>query len=98
LPKKEYTLFCQALATRYPEAVKIRLVQDHLNTHTTRSFYEHWPAAEAVALAQRFEFYYPPKSASWLNMIEIEFSAVARQCLDRRIATLERLEAEVSRD
>lgn len=93
--KKEYTLFCQALATRYPEAVKIRLVQDNLNTHTISSFYEHLPAAEAFALAQRFEFYYTPKSASWLNMIEIEFSALARQCLDRRIATLEHLEAEV---
>ena len=93
--KQEYTRFCHALAAAYPEAVKIRLVQDNLNTHNTSSFYEHLPAAVAFALAQRFEFYYTPKSASWLNMIEIEFSAVARQCLNRRIATLERLEAEV---
>ncbi len=93
--KKEYTLFCQALAAAWPKAKKIRLVQDNLNTHNTSSFYENLPADEAFALAQRFEFYYTPKSASWLNMIEIEFSAVARQCLDRRIPTIEQLEKEV---
>lgn len=93
--KKEYTLFCQALAAAWPKAKKIRLVQDNLNTHNASSFYENLPADEAFALAQRFEFYYTPKSASWLNMIEIEFSAVARQCLDRRIPTTEQLEKEV---
>ncbi len=93
--KKEYTLFCQALAAAWPKAIKIRLVQDNLNTHNASSFYENLPADEAFALAQRFEFYYTPKSASWLNMIEIEFSAVARQCLDRRIPTIEQLEKEV---
>jgi DDE superfamily endonuclease len=93
--KKEYMLFCQALAAAYPEAKKIRLVQDNLNTHNASSFYENLPAEEAFALAQRFEFNYTPKSASWLNMIEIEFSAVARQCLDRRIPTIEQLENEV---
>lgn len=93
--KKEYTQFCQALAQAYPEAEKIRLVQDNLNTHNASAFYEHLPAAEAFALAQRFEFYYTPKSGSWLNMIEIEFSALARQCLNRRIPTQERLAQEV---
>jgi hypothetical protein len=93
--KKEYALFCQALATAYPKAKKIRLVQDNLNTHNASAFYENLPAAEAFALAQRFEFHYTPKSASWLNMIEIEFSAVARQCLDRRIPSLEQLAKEV---
>jgi hypothetical protein len=93
--KKEYTLFCQALATAWPKAKKIRLVQDNLNTHNASSFYENLPADEAFALAQRFEFNYTPKSASWLNMIEIEFSAVARQCLKRRIPTIEQLENEV---
>ena len=93
--KKEYALFCQALAAAYPKAKKIRLVQDNLNTHNASAFYENLPATEAFALAQRFEFYYTPKSASWLNMIEIEFSAVARQCLDRRIPTIEQLEKEV---
>jgi hypothetical protein len=93
--KKEYTQFCQALAALYPQAVKIRLVQDNLNTHNASAFYEHLPAAEAQALAQRFEFYYTPKSASWLNMIEIEFSALSRDCLDRRIPTQELLAQEV---
>ncbi len=93
--KKEYALFCQALAAAYPKAKKIRLVQDNLNTHNASSFYEHLPADEAFALAQRFEFHYTPKSASWLNMIEIEFSAVSRQCLSRRIPTIESLEKEV---
>jgi DDE superfamily endonuclease len=93
--KKEYTQFCQALAALYPEATKIRLVQDNLNTHNASAFYENLPAAEAFALAERFEFNYTPKSASWLNMIEIEFSAVSRQCLDRRIPTIEELEKEV---
>jgi hypothetical protein len=93
--KREYTLFCQALAQQYPEACKIRLVQDNLNTHNASSFYEHLTAEEAFALAQRFEFYYTPKSASWLNMIEIEFSALARGCLHQRIPTMAELERQV---
>jgi transposase len=93
--KKEYTDFCQKLAQAWPQAKRIRLVQDNLNTHNASSFYEHLPAEEAFALAQRFEFIYTPKSASWLNMIEIEFSALARQCLNRRIPTLAHLEEEV---
>jgi hypothetical protein len=93
--KKEYTLFCQALAREFPEAIKIRLVQDNLNTHDVSAFYENLPADEARALAERFEFYFTPKSASWLNMIEIEFSALTRLCLARRIPTIEQLEREV---
>lgn len=93
--KKEYTLFCQALAAEFPQATKIRLVQDNLNTHDTSAFYENLPADEAQALAERFEFYFTPKSASWLNMIEIEFSALSRLCLDRRIPSQELLEQEV---
>lgn len=93
--KLEYTLFFQALAAQYPDAVKIRVVQDNLNTHNTNSFYQHLPADEAFALAQRFEFFYTPKSASWLNMIEIEFSALARLCLDRRIPSFDILKREI---
>ena len=93
--KREYALFLKELAALYPNAVKIRLVQDNLSTHSTNAFYEHFPAAEAFALAERFEFHYTPKSASWLNMIECEFSVIARQCLDRRIPTREELEREV---
>lgn len=93
--KKEYTLFCQALAREFPEAIKIRLVQDNLNTHDVSAFYENLPADEARALAERFEFYFTPKSASWLNMIEIEFSVLTRLCLARRIPTIEQLAHEV---
>jgi transposase len=93
--RKEFTLFCQALAALYPDAKKIRLVLDNLNTHNLGAFYSQLPADEAFALAQRFEFYYTPKGASWLNMIEIEFSALARLCLNRRIPTIEKLESEV---
>jgi len=93
--QREYTLFMKDLAAAYPNARKIRLVQDNLNTHNTSSFYKHLPADEAFKLAQRFEFFYTPKSASWLNMIEIEFSAISKQCLNRRIATIEQLKEEV---
>ena len=92
--KREYMQFCQALAARYPDAIKIRLVQDNLNTHNASAFYEHLPAEQAFALAERFEFNYTPKSASWLNMIECEFSVLARLCLNRRIATMEKLQTE----
>jgi len=93
--KREFTQFCQALAAAYPNANKIRLVLDNLNTHNASSFYEHLSAEEAFALTERFEFIYTPKGASWLNMIECEFSVIARQCLDRRIATIEHLRSEV---
>jgi DDE superfamily endonuclease len=93
--KREYALFLQELAWKYPTARKIRLVQDNLNTHDLSSLYETFAPEEAFALAQRFEFYFTPKSASWLNMIEIEFSALSRQCLNRRIPTMEQVEREV---
>lgn len=93
--KQEYALFCQAMVARWPEAKTIRLVQDNLNTHNASAFYQHLPAEEAFALAQKFEFVYTPKSASWLNMIEIEFSAIARHCLKRRIPTIDVLRNEV---
>jgi len=93
--KREYMEFCQALAAAYPDAIKIRLVQDNLNTHNASAFYEYLPADEAFALAQRFEFYYTPKSARWLNMIECEFSALSRGCLHQRIPTIEQLRTSV---
>ncbi len=93
--KREFTHFCQALAAAYPEAQQIRLVLDNLNTHNASAFYESLPADDAFALAQRFVFHFTPKAASWLNMVEIEFSALARLCLQRRIPTLATLEAEI---
>jgi len=93
--KQEYAQFLKELAAHYPQTEKIRLVQDNLNTHNLSSLYETFPAADAFALAQRFEFHPTPKSGSWLNMIEIEFSALAKQCLNRRIATQEKLNTEI---
>ena len=93
--KKEFAQFCLKIAQAYPKAKKIRLVLDNLNTHSKSAFYEHLPADQAFALAQRFEFFFTPKSASWLNMIEIEFSALARLCLNRRIPTEEMQEREL---
>lgn len=93
--KQDYAQFMQVLAVGYPTARKIHVVQDNLNTHDMSAFYETFPAEEAFALAQRFEFPYTPKKASWLNMIEIEFSALSKQCLARRLAPKEQLEHEV---
>jgi transposase len=94
--RAEYTQFMQQLSESYPQAKKIIVVQDNLNTHQTASFYDQLPADQARALAERFEFHYTPKGASWLNMIEIEFSALSKQCLShRRIATKELLEQQI---
>ena len=91
----DYCRFLQRLADAYPQAAKIVLVQDNLNTHTDAVFYQHLPAAQARALAARFEVHYTPKNASWLNMVELELSAIARQCLHQRIPTQDELRAHV---
>jgi hypothetical protein len=91
----DYCRFMQALAAAYPQAQKIVLVQDNLNTHTDAVFYQHLPAAQARALAARFEVHYTPKNASWLNMVELELWAIARQCLHQRIPTQDELSAHV---
>ena len=79
--KRAYTQFMQQLAAHYPQATKIRLVQDNLNTHALSTCYDCLPAAMAPQLAARFAVYYPPKGGSWLNQMELDFSALARQCL-----------------
>jgi hypothetical protein len=93
--KKNYAEFMQWLAAQYPEAEKIVLVQDNLNTHNPGSFYQAFAPEVAFALAQRFEMHYTPIKASWLNMVEIELSVLSKQCLDRRIGDIETLEREV---
>jgi DDE superfamily endonuclease len=93
--KADYSRFQQRVAATWPEAEKIVLVQDNLNTHNTSSFYENLSAEEAFALAQRFEMHYTPKKGSWLNMAELELSAISRICLSRRINSMERLDSEV---
>ena len=76
---------------RYRDAETVVLIMDQLNTHSAASFYEAFPPAEAKRLADRLEIHHTPKHGSWLNMAEIEFSALVRQCLSRRIAKLETL-------
>jgi transposase len=93
--KADYCRFMQRVRAMYPTAKKIVLVQDNLNTHNTSSFYENLPAAEAFSLAQRFEMHYTPKKGSWLNMAELELSALSRICLSRRISSIEALDREV---
>jgi hypothetical protein len=80
----------------YPKAAVIRVVLDNLNTHGPASLYEAFPPEEARRLTERLEFHYTPKHASWLNVAELEFSVLTRQCLGRRIATREELARAVA--
>ena len=80
----------------YPEAENIILVMDNLNTHTGSSLYETFEPSEAKRISDKIEIHYTPKHGSWLNMAEIEFSHLSRQCLDRRIPDRENLAREVS--
>ena len=81
---------------RYPEAERIVLVMDNLNTHSPASLYEAFPPAEARRLTDKLEIHHTPKHGSWLNMAEIELSVLSRQCLDRRVPDEAALKAEVA--
>ena len=82
--------------THFPEAKKIVLVQDNLNTHKPASLYEAFPAPEARRLVERFEWHYTPKHGSWLNLAEFELSVVSTQCLDERIPDKQTLVDEIA--
>jgi DDE superfamily endonuclease len=85
--RKDWAVFIKELLIGpYAKAVKVVLVLDQLNTHTTGSLYEAFEPAEARALAERLEIHHTPKHGSWLNMAEIELSVLTRQCLGDRIA------------
>jgi hypothetical protein len=95
--KQEWAQFMRQVSDEYyPDADKIVLVMDNLNTHTLASLYEVFPVAEARRLCQRFEIHYTPKHASWLNMAEIELSALDRQCLSQRLSSLEMASQQVT--
>ena len=95
--KQEWAEFIRRLSDECsPDAQKIVLVMDHLNTHTLAALYEVFPVAEARRLAQRFEVHYTPKHGSWLNRAEIELSALDRQCLSQRLASLENATRQVA--
>lgn len=93
--KSDWAHFLKTLAGRYSDAEKITLVMDNLNTHEPGSLYETFAPAQAKALWDRFEFVYTPKHGSWLNMAEIELSVLTRQCLNRRIDTVQEMVDEV---
>jgi hypothetical protein len=95
--KRDWAYFIKELIDiHYPEAELIRLVLDNLNTHVPGALYETFEPQEARRILEKIEFHYTPKHGSWLNMAEIELSALTRQCLDRRIADKELLSTEVS--
>lgn len=93
--KQDWALFLQDIAEQYPEAEKITVIMDNLNTHAPGSLYETYSPETAKTLWDRFEFVYTPKHGSWLNMAEIELSVLTRQCLSRRIEAIEEVRAEV---
>jgi hypothetical protein len=84
------------LDEHYPDAVKVRLVMDNLNTHEIASLYATFEPAEARRLADRLDIHYTPKHGSWLNIAEIEFSVMQSQCLNRRIPDRATMRAELA--
>jgi hypothetical protein len=95
--KVDWAVHVRALVDEvHPRAQKIVLVMDNLNTHAAASLYEAFPPAEAKRIADRLEIHYTPKHGSWLNMAEIELGMLGRQCLDRRIDSVDRLVEEAA--
>ena len=94
----EWAEFVRSLVDgQYGDADKVVLVMDQLNTHTAASLYEAFPPEQAKRIADRLEIHHTPKHGSWLNMAEIELSALARQCLSRRIPRREALKEKIDR-
>jgi DDE superfamily endonuclease len=92
----DWAAFVSLLLEEYfPDAEKVVLVMDNLNTHTTGSLYEAFLPEKAALLASRLEIHYTPKHASWLDMAEIELSILGRQCLDRRLGSLQEVQEQV---
>lgn len=94
--KKEWAKFVQRIADEmYPDAIKITMIMDNFKTHVASAFYETFKPEEAKRLWDRFEFIYTPKHGSWLNMAEIELHVLNGQCLNRHIATMDKIKEEV---
>ena len=95
--RKDWAEFIRyLLECRYPDAKKVTLLMDNLNTHGIASLYATYPPEEALRLSKRLEIHYTPKHGSWLNIAEIELSALSVQCLDRRFEDMATLATEVS--
>lgn len=86
----------ELLDVYYPNATKVRLVMDNLNTHSIGSLYEAFEPEKALRLAKRLEIHHTPKHGSWLNIAEIELNVMTLQCLDRRIPSIDILNCELS--
>jgi transposase len=80
----------------FPDAARIHLVLDNLNTHTPAALYQTLPPQEALRILSKLAFHYTPKHGSWLNMVELEFSVLSRQCLERRIPSTTELQQEIA--
>ena len=94
--KTDWARFLRDIGAQYPGATRITLVMDNLNTHRPGALYETFEPAEAKALWDRFEFVHTPKHGSWLNVAEVELNVMIRQCLNRRIDSIDTLRAEVA--
>ena len=95
--KQDWAVLMKELVdVHYPDAETIRLVMDNLNTHVPSSLYETFEPAEAKRIWDKLEIHHTPKHGSWLNMAEIELSVLSRQCLDRRIGSVQTLTTEVN--
>lgn len=94
--RKDFAFFGKELVDiHYPNAKKLRLVVDNLNTHNEKSFYQNFEKTEAKRILDKIEFHYTPKHASWLNVAEIEIGIMDHQCTGTRIGTIEKLTEEV---
>ncbi len=93
--KIEYAQFMKCLIQQYPNAKRIHIIQDNLSTHTKGAFYKAFCPQIAFKMAHKIQFHFTPVKASWLNMVEIELSVLARRCLNRRIPSMELLTKEV---
>ena len=95
--RRDYAACIKELVdVHYPQAVKIRLVQDNLNTHDGASLYEAFAPAEARRLLDKIEWHYTPKHGSWVNMAETEIRIMNQQCLDRRLDSQDKIAAAVA--
>ena len=94
--KTDWARFLHDIVTRYPDAQRITLVMDNLSTHRPGALYETFPPEQAKALWDRFEFVYTPKHGSWLNVAEVELNVLTRQCLNRRLDSIDVLRDEVA--
>ena len=94
--KRDWALLMKDLVDRhYPQADTITLVMDNLGSHQKAALYEVFPAAEAKRIADKIDIHFTPKRGSWLNIAEIGLNVLSRQCLDRRIATIQQLGKQV---